>query len=160
MLDSPNPKHSPGSSASLPDLRSMPTPDPAPPLAVVAAVLFDGDRILCVRRAPNKRAYISEKWEFPGGKPEPGESFPAALAREIREELALDLHVGELLTVVDHHYPDLHLHLHAYRCTAADPTALRLNEHTALCWLAPSDPAFAALDWAAADLPIVKLLRP
>ena len=137
----------------------MPTPDLAPPLAVVAAVLFDGDRILCVRRAPNKRAYISEKWEFPGGKPEPGESLPAALAREIRDELARDLHVGELLTVVDHHYPDLHLHLHASRCTAADPTALRLNEHTALCWLAPSDPAFAALDWAAADLPIVNVLQ-
>ena len=36
---------------------------------------------------------------------------------------------------------------------------LRLNEHMALCWLSPSDPAFAALDWAAADLPIVNLLR-
>jgi 8-oxo-dGTP diphosphatase len=136
----------------------MLTSELAPPLAVVAAVLFDGDRILCVRRALNKRPYISEKWEFPGGKPEPGESLPAALAREIREELGLDVQVGEPLTVVDHCYPDLHLHLHAYRCTARDLTALRLNEHTDLRWLSPADPNFAALDWAAADLPIVNEL--
>lgn len=131
-------------------------------IEVVAAVIAWGEKVLCVQRGANKREYISEKWEFPGGKVEPGESFEAALAREIREELRLEVEVGERVTTVSHAYPDFHLVMHAFACTAAsaEEPAVTLTEHLAFEWLSPGSPAFRALDWAAADVPIVEELIP
>ena len=64
---------------------------------VVAAVVKRGDRYLCMRRCRSKYAYISEKWEFPGGKVEPDESDRDALRREIKEEMDWDVCAGEAL---------------------------------------------------------------
>jgi 8-oxo-dGTP diphosphatase len=140
----------------------MPAPKPTEmkSIAVVAAIIEAGGKILCVQRGPHRLPYICGKWEFPGGKVELAETPEAALIREIQEELHLPIEVNSHLTTIDHEYADFHISMAAYCCTAvsADPIVV-LTEHVAHCWLTPSDPAFLALDWAAADVPIVQLLR-
>ncbi len=66
-------------------------------LIVVAGVAADRERFFIARRGPNHKA--SGRWEFPGGKVGPGESFTAALRREIKEELGVDCTIGEPLGV-------------------------------------------------------------
>jgi 8-oxo-dGTP diphosphatase len=128
-------------------------------IRVVAAVIESKGTLLCVQRGINARSYISCKWEFPGGKIEPGEDHATALTREIAEELRLSIEIGPLLLSVDHTYAHFHLTMYAYRCALMNPASkATLTEHIALRWLSPSDPAFKNLDWAAADLPIVALL--
>jgi 8-oxo-dGTP diphosphatase len=131
-------------------------------IEVVAAVIETGGETLCVQRGESQLEYISKKWEFPGGKLEAGETQQEALAREIREELHMDIAVGELITTVRHRYPDFELIMHAYRCTvAAESHEVTLTEHLAHRWLPADSPAFRNLDWAAADVPIVEeLARP
>jgi 8-oxo-dGTP diphosphatase len=73
-------------------------------MLVVAAVIEKGDRILiCQRRRDSRHAL---KWEFPGGKVEPGEQPAGALARELREELAIDAEIGDQLHRQDVRYGD------------------------------------------------------
>ena len=127
---------------------------------VVAAVIHWGEAVLCVQRGKSHRAYISEKWEFPGGKLEAGESQEQGLRREIEEELKMIVRVGDRLTTVRHGYPDFDLVMHAFLCSVEgahrpEPT---LTEHINMRWMPPLEPDFAALDWAAADVPIVHLL--
>jgi 8-oxo-dGTP diphosphatase len=81
---------------------------------VVAAVICRGDTVLITRRRAD--AERGGLWEFPGGKVEPGESEPAALEREIREELACRIRVGELVLRHEHRYPDRAVELAFYRC--------------------------------------------
>lgn len=133
---------------------------PLKQVEVVAAVIRDGGQILCVQRAPHAREYISQKWEFPGGKIEAGETPPEALVREIREELGVAVEVGPLVTTVRHAYPHFELTMHAFDCQLLSPrTELTLSEHIDSMWLTADDAAFATLDWAAADVPIVHMLR-
>ncbi|NJC26703.1 (deoxy)nucleoside triphosphate pyrophosphohydrolase [Neolewinella antarctica] len=122
---------------------------------VVAAVIQHAGQILCVQRGVGEHAYVSEKWEFPGGKVEAGESNEEALAREIREELHLDIVVAEFLMTIDHTYPNFRILLHTYLCTAPH-RRITLTEHLSFCWLPTIE--LDTLDWAAADLPIVARL--
>ena len=124
-------------------------------IQVVAAVLFRAGKVLCVQRPENAREYISLKWEFPGGKVEVGESREEALVREIREELSVDIEVSEFLLTVEHTYPDFHLTMHVFKCVL-DQGEITLNEHVALKWLSVDE--LDQLDWAAADIPVVKSL--
>ena len=124
-------------------------------ITVVAAVIEHNNQILCVQRNQNKHAYISEKYEFPGGKVEDGETEVEALQREIREELSMDIEVTTKLMAVNHVYPDFSLLMHAYMCTCVNRD-LVLHEHIDLQWLDRSE--MAGLDWAAADIPIVEKL--
>ena len=122
---------------------------------VVAAVIVRDGKVFCVQRGEHIRDYISLKWEFPGGKVEVGESREEALVREIREELSVDIEVSEFLMTVEHTYPDFHLTMHVFKCVL-DQGEITLNEHVALKWL-PVD-ELDQLDWAAADVPVVKSL--
>ena len=128
---------------------------------VVAAIIELDGRVLCVQRAVNKRAYISEKWEFPGGKIEEGETEHQAIVREIQEELRLDITVDEKLLTVDHTYPDFHLVMDCFRCHPHGEGIpdVTLTEHINSCWLSVDSDQFRCLDWAAADLPVVDVLR-
>jgi 8-oxo-dGTP diphosphatase len=120
-------------------------------VTVVAAVIERNGKILCVQRGKSALPYISEKWEFPGGKIEANETEQETIVREIREELHMDFVVGEKLMVVEHRYPDFHLTMHTYRGTSNDEP--QLTEHLAYRWLDPT--ALPSLDWAEADVPVV-----
>jgi 8-oxo-dGTP diphosphatase len=123
---------------------------------VVAGILQVENQFLCVQRGPNKYSYIHEKWEFPGGKLEEGESAETALVRELKEELSLNVHSLRYLLTVHHEYPDFIIEMDAYLCKS-DSSWCELTEHIEAKWLRPDQ--MDALDWAAADLPIVEALK-
>ena len=75
-------------------------------IEVVAGVIFWENLVLCVQRPKNKLQYISEKFEFPGGKMEVGETKEEALCRELLEELYLSTKIKYLFLTVVHEYPD------------------------------------------------------
>ena len=125
------------------------------PIQVVAAVIIRDDKTLCVQRGKHIRDYVSLKWEFPGGKIEPGEDREQALRREIREELDVEIGNLEYFTTVKHAYPDFHLVMYAYTCSIGKGEPV-LKEHVALKWLRVEE--LDQLDWAAADIPIVEKL--
>jgi mutator protein MutT len=89
-------------------------PDPRPRIAVVAAVVERDDAFLVTRRIGG--THLEGYWEFPGGKRQEGESDTEALMRELREELAVDVIVGDLVLFVSHAYEDRELALNFYRC--------------------------------------------
>lgn len=124
-------------------------------IEVVAGIIFCGDDILSVQRPKNKLQYISEKFEFPGGKVEEGETKEEALHRELLEELNLLIKIKSFLMTVVHLYPDFELTMHSYICEV-DSKEITLNEHIDKKWLKVNE--LNQLDWAAADIPIVEKL--
>lgn len=124
-------------------------------IEVVAGIIFYKDLVLCVQRAKNKLKYISEKYEFPGGKIEDGETKKDALNRELIEELKISTNIKSPYLTVTHEYPDFELTMHSYICEV-ETKEITLTEHIDYRWLSISD--LENLDWAAADIPIVKKL--
>ncbi len=115
-------------------------------LVVAAAVVERGGRLMLCQRLPN--AHNGLKWEFPGGKLEAGETPEAALARELREELDIDVAVGRIRDAVLHRYPDRDVLVLFYSCAlvSGEPTAVQCN---AIAWVKPED--MLRYDFAGAD---------
>mgnify|MGYP003626435176 CR=1 FL=1 len=125
-------------------------------IEVVAAIIYVDDEILCVQRPENKLSYISEKFEFPGGKIEKGESEEEALKRELIEELNfIPTKIDSLFLTVVHEYPDFELTMHSFKCYS-ETKNIQLNEHISCQWLTLNN--LNKLDWAEADIPIVNRL--
>lgn len=123
-------------------------------LEVVAAVFTDEqERIYCARR--RNEGELALKWEFPGGKVELGETQQEALIREIKEELSADIEVLDYITTVNHQYSTFNLTMHVY-FTKIINGKLIVSEHTGYKWLTREE--LMSLDWAPADIPIVKIL--
>lgn len=76
---------------------------PRPPVLVAAAVVVEEGRVLLTQRLP--RGHLPGKWEFPGGKVEPGEDPADAVVREVLEETTLEIAVDGILEVTFHRYP-------------------------------------------------------
>ena len=122
-------------------------------IEVVAAVIHDGGRILATQRGYGE---FKDKWEFPGGKMEAGESREVALRREIREELDTEIAVGKLLCTVEYDYPAFHLTMHCYLCSVVSGT-LELKEHESARWL--SADGLESVDWLPADIQVIPIIR-
>ena len=124
-------------------------------IEVVAAIIQHQNQTLCVQRNESKYDYISKKFEFPGGKVEAGESKEDAIIREIKEELDMDVSIVQHFLTVEHHYPDFSITMHSFLCSSPNRD-LTLTEHISYQWLSWEE--LESLDWAAADVPIVKQL--
>jgi len=122
---------------------------------VVAAVVIRDGKYLCMRRCRSRYLYISERWEFPGGKVEEGEDEKTALRREIKEEMDWDIQVGRRLATVSHDYPDFSITLKAYQCAAPD-SEFKLLEHLDYKWLGKEE--LKSLNWTDADKKLVARL--
>ena len=123
---------------------------PRSPRVIVAAVIvLDGRVLACQRSAPRE---VAGRWEFPGGKVEPGETDAEALARECAEELGVRVDVGHRVG------PDVPLAhgravLRVFAVTLLHGDTPRALEHTAMRWLGPEE--LMSVPWLPADEPIV-----
>jgi 8-oxo-dGTP diphosphatase len=122
-------------------------------LLVVAAVIRHGERILAAKRLPGGPA--GNRWEFPGGKVEHGESPEVALAREIEEELGLPLDIGPLLGEFTTVQASKAIRLRCYWGTVA-PGKVALRAHSEVRWC--TKPELESLEWADPDIPAVQQL--
>jgi A/G-specific adenine glycosylase len=126
-----------------------------PQYDVAAAVTIDDrGRVLVAQR--NADDMLGGLWEFPGGKCEDGETLPECLAREMREELDVEVEVGELLIVVKHAYTHFRITLHAFRCqvVSGEPRCL---DCAAFRWVSPA--RLDALPMSVADRKIAQVLQ-
>lgn len=123
-------------------------------LVVAGLVVDDAGQVLVTRRRPDQ--HMGGRWEFPGGKLEPGEAPADALARELREEIGAVVEVGRAWEVLHHAYPEFDLLMIVYACRLAPGEVARAVEVADLAWCAP--PALAAVDILPADAPLVARL--
>ncbi len=114
----------------------------------------DGHILICQRHHAGK---LPLKWEFPGGKVEPGESGVACLQRELREELSVEADIGELLTDFVYTYAELprSVHLFFYRVNAYRGE-LKNNVFEQIKWV--TRPELTAYDFLEADVKLVRQL--
>ena len=121
-------------------------------IEVVAAIIVRDGRIFATQRGYGE---WKDWWEFPGGKIEHGETPEDALKREIREELATEIEVDELLTTVEYDYPKFHLTMYCYLCTIISGD-LSLLEHEDARWLAIDE--LDSVKWLPADKDVIEKL--
>jgi mutator protein MutT len=121
---------------------------------VSAALIFHHGRLLITQR--HAQSHLGGLWEFPGGKREAGETFEQCLVREIREELGVDISVGELFEEISHDYPEKSVHLKFFLCRllAGEPQPL---DCAALQWIGRGE--LGQYTFPAADAQLLVRLR-
>lgn len=123
------------------------------PIEVVGAVICRDGLIYCTQRGTGP---LASKWEFPGGKLEPGESPQEALVREVKEELGCQIDVGDHIVTTEHEYTFATIVLSTFYCTLLAGTPM-VTEHLDDIWLAPTE--LDLREWAPADLPAVRRIQ-
>ncbi len=123
-------------------------------IEVSAALIFRNGKLLITQRLAE--AHLGGLWEFPGGKREPEETFEQCLAREIREELGVEISVGELFESVTHAYPEKTVHLKFFICRllGGEPQPLGCK---AVKWADKNE--LAGFEFPAADAKLLEKLR-
>ncbi len=127
---------------------------PSGQLDVTAALMSVDGRIFVAQRPSWKKFGL--KWEFPGGKVEPGERLEDSLVREIREELCLDIAVHGFFRTVSYEEKDFAIKLHAFWCCVTGGM-LCLKEHAAFRWV--KGPELWEIDLTGADLLLIPFLE-
>ena len=126
------------------------------PIPVVCALIERAGRLLLAQRPAHK--HLPLKWEFPGGKVEPGEDPAAAIVREIREELGCEISPTCPLPVFLHAYDAVVIEMIPFVCALAPGSPEpHPHEHRGIAWVKPE--ALREYDLAAADLPVVAAYR-
>ncbi|MBE9033385.1 8-oxo-dGTP diphosphatase MutT [filamentous cyanobacterium LEGE 11480] len=102
----------------------------------VAVIWNDAGKILIDRRKPGGK--MGGLWEFPGGKVEPGESIETCVAREVQEELGIEIAVGDSLMAIEHDYTDFKVTLNVHHCQhlSGEP---QMIECDAIEWVTPAE---------------------
>jgi 8-oxo-dGTP diphosphatase len=121
---------------------------------VVAAIIKDKDKILIAQR--NSKDHLAGKWEFPGGKIEPDETPEECLAREIREELRVDVEIGSFYDDNIYGSKDQAIHLLFYWAEVINGEVTAIV-HDDVKWITIKE--LARFDFAPADIPIVKRME-
>jgi 8-oxo-dGTP diphosphatase len=123
-------------------------------IEVSAALIFHNGRILITQRHAN--AHLGGFWEFPGGKRETDETFEQCVVREIREELGMEILVGELFEEITHTYAEKTVHLKFFNCKwiRDEPQPL---DCAAFKWIGKSE--LSDFEFPAADAKLLSKLR-
>ncbi len=114
-------------------------------IRVVAAVIKDKNKIFCTQRGYGE---FKGYWEFPGGKIEENETPQEALKREIKEELTIDIEVGDLIDTVEYDYPEFHLSMDCFYAEIINGE-IELKEHDNALWLERDN--LKTIEWLPAD---------
>jgi len=122
-------------------------------IRVAGAAIFRKGNVLLAQRPPGDR--LAGKWEFPGGKIEPGETDAEALRRELREELGIETEIGDPVSITRHENGGRPIELVVLRVTWRSGR-LEPKEHSAVHWVSPEN--LLAYDLAPADLPAARIL--
>jgi len=124
----------------------------SPTIVVLAAVIERGGLLLVTRRLAG--THLSGRWEFPGGKCEPGEAPDACLARELSEELGVESEIGEELLVTEHAYPGRTVRLHFRLCRILGEPRPMIGQE--MRWVSRED--LGGLEFPEADRDLIALL--
>jgi len=120
-------------------------------LHVACAIIQREGKVLATQRGANGNLPL--KWEFPGGKIDPGETPEDCLHRELAEEMGVSVDIVRALSPGTHSYPSFTVTLYPFVCSVRSGQIV-LREHAAAVWLSPED--LPALDWAEADVPVIR----
>ena len=123
-------------------------------LFVVDGAIIKDKKVFAAQRGNSGKTAF--KWEFPGGKINPGETPEQALARELFEELSIKVSVHELVYQVVDEYEDVILHIDTYRCTLLSGTPT-LSEHINMAWSNKED--LDRLEFSPADDPVLAKIK-
>jgi 8-oxo-dGTP diphosphatase len=123
-------------------------------IEVAAGLVFRNGQLLITQRRPGD--HLGGLWEFPGGKREGAESYEHCLARELHEELGIDVNVGALYDSISHDYPEKSVHLQFFLCTilVGEPKPIAC---AAIAWVTKD--SLMRFDFPAADAQLLRKLR-
>jgi 8-oxo-dGTP diphosphatase len=122
-------------------------------LNVTCAIILRDTKVLATQRSETMRHPL--RWEFPGGKIEPGETPEECLRREILEELGIPLRITKSLPSQQHHYKDFSINLMPFLCEYVSGEVV-LAEHKEYRWCSKAE--LVLLEWAEADRLILEVL--